>query len=101
MVGPSASGPAVYHAELARHLQALGYQVDANPRGLVRIAGISEDVIGTFSKRRRQILAEVKRRDGSSHADHQRALARTGFSVPAQGGHRVQTGGAAARNPNR
>jgi conjugative relaxase-like TrwC/TraI family protein len=69
---------AVYHAELARELQALGYEVRADARGYVRIAGIPEEVLKTFSKRRFQILAEVARRGGSgSLADRQRAALHT------------------------
>ncbi|HVT60183.1 MAG TPA: MobF family relaxase [Thermoanaerobaculia bacterium] len=67
---------AIYHAELARGLQALGYEVRANTRGHVRIAGIPEEALATFSKRRRQILAEVERQGGSS-PDPQRAALRT------------------------
>jgi hypothetical protein len=70
-------GTAVYHAELARELQALGYDVQADARGLVRIAGIPGQAIETFSKRRRQILDEVRRRGGSRPVDHQRAALRT------------------------
>ncbi|HEY6323267.1 MAG TPA: MobF family relaxase, partial [Thermoanaerobaculia bacterium] len=65
---------AIYQAELARELQALGYEVRADAQGLVRIAGISEEVIESFSKRRRQILDEVARRGGAgNYADRQRA----------------------------
>jgi hypothetical protein len=65
---------AIYHAELARELQALGYEVHADARGLVRIAGISDEVLREFSKRRRDILAEVARRGGLGNlADRQRA----------------------------
>jgi conjugative relaxase-like TrwC/TraI family protein len=69
-------GTAIYHAELARELQALGYEVRANPRGLVRILGIPEAALAAFSKRRRQILDELERRGGSA-ADSQRAALRT------------------------
>jgi conjugative relaxase-like TrwC/TraI family protein len=65
---------AIYHAELARELQALGYQVHADARGFVRIAGISDEVLKEFSKRRRDILAEVARRGGlGNFASRQRA----------------------------
>jgi conjugative relaxase-like TrwC/TraI family protein len=60
---------AVYHAELARSLQALGYEVHANARGHVSIAAIPEEVAGAFSKRRREILAEAARRGSSRPAD--------------------------------
>jgi conjugative relaxase-like TrwC/TraI family protein len=53
---------AAYRVELARELQALGYDVRANAEGNVRIAGVPEEVVTHFSKRRRQIQAEAARR---------------------------------------
>ncbi len=47
---------AVYHAEIARGLQGLGYEVRANSRGYVRIVGLAEGGLAAFSKRRQQIL---------------------------------------------
>jgi conjugative relaxase-like TrwC/TraI family protein len=69
---------AIYQAELARGLQALGYEVRANTRGHVRIVGIPDEALAAFSKRRRQILAEIgeQARQGRS-ADPQRAALRT------------------------
>jgi conjugative relaxase-like TrwC/TraI family protein len=68
---------AVYHAEIARDLQALGYRVAANARGHVRILGIPPAALAHFSKRRAQILAELARQEGRQVPDAQQAALRT------------------------
>jgi conjugative relaxase-like TrwC/TraI family protein len=66
---------AIYHAELARELQALGYEVEVYGRGFVRIAGIPEEARTHFSKRRREILVELARQQGVK--DPEKAALRT------------------------
>jgi conjugative relaxase-like TrwC/TraI family protein len=66
---------ATYQAELARGLQALGYEVQVSARGYVRIAGISEEALQHFSKRRHEVLAEVDRQPGVK--DPEKAALRT------------------------
>jgi conjugative relaxase-like TrwC/TraI family protein len=66
---------ATYHLELARELERLGYAVRINPRGHVAIAGIPERAVRHFSKRRREILAELDRQQGPR--DAQRAAIKT------------------------
>ena len=50
----------VYRNELARRLQALGYRLRPTANGF-EIAGVSEELIQRFSKRRQAILAEAAR----------------------------------------
>jgi conjugative relaxase-like TrwC/TraI family protein len=66
---------AIYHAELARELQALGYDIEVYGRGFVRIAGIPEEARTHFSKRRREILVEIARQRGVK--DPEKAALRT------------------------
>jgi conjugative relaxase-like TrwC/TraI family protein len=69
---------ATYHLELARELDALGYDVQVDTRGHVRIAGIPEEARRHFSQRRRQILAELGRQQGQQGgSDPQRAALAT------------------------
>src|SRR5580693_377212 len=77
LLSAMAAGTAVYQAELARGLQALGYEVQADSLGQVTVAGISAHVVGAFSKRREQIVTEVARRGGSTREDFHRALLAT------------------------
>jgi Ti-type conjugative transfer relaxase TraA len=52
---------AVYRAELACQLQALGYAVErTDEKGLFEIAGVPQSVREDFSGRRREILAALK-----------------------------------------
>jgi conjugative relaxase-like TrwC/TraI family protein len=66
---------ATYHLELARELQALGYDIRVDAPGHVRIAGIPEPARRHFSQRRREILAALARQQGVK--DPQRAALAT------------------------
>jgi len=52
-----------FRNELAIEIQKLGYQVSVTDRkkGLFEIKGISKDIVEDFSKRREQVLQEMKR----------------------------------------
>ena len=51
---------AVYRAEMARSLQALGYGIDVRRDGSVGIAGFTREDIDAFSQRRAQVLEYVR-----------------------------------------
>jgi conjugative relaxase-like TrwC/TraI family protein len=48
----------IYQNELAKELKGLGYQIRTTRHQTVEIDGYSEDALGEFSKRRKQILAQ-------------------------------------------
>ena len=51
---------AIYRAELAHHLQGIGYGIERDDSSF-RIAGIGQDITDAFSTRRRQILEALER----------------------------------------
>ena len=51
---------AVYRAELAYHLQSMGYDIERDASSF-RIADIGKDMTDSFSKRRQQIIAELEK----------------------------------------
>jgi len=52
-----------FRNELALEIQKLGYQVNVTDRkkGLFEVKGVSKDIVEDFSKRREQVVEEVKR----------------------------------------
>jgi len=53
----------VFRTQLAEKLKNLGYTIDITDqkKGLFEIAGVGESVLGTFSKRREQVIEEMER----------------------------------------
>lgn len=53
---------AVYRAELAEHLRGIGYVIEADAKGVFRLADFPRDLERHFSKRRAQIEAALAQR---------------------------------------
>lgn len=50
----------IYRNDLALNLKALGYQVEANAKGLFELKGMPKELIQEFSRRSEQIAAKAK-----------------------------------------
>ncbi|WP_158643060.1 MobF family relaxase [Pseudoduganella lurida] len=78
---------AIYDSELAANLRALGYRIEAGPKGSWEIAGFSREQIEHFSQRARAIEDRLERfgltRDTATAAQREDAALRTRPAKPA------------------